>query len=174
MNSNEEVMTKQFLAFRLAGEEYAIPVLNVREIVQYGVVTCVPNMPASVRGIMNLRGSVLPVVDLGQKLGQPETPPGKHTCIIVVELSGENQVLGVIADSVSEVIELAASEIGPPPPLASGPKMRYLAGLGKVGDRFVLVLDVARALSVEELLAMAECVDHVSEPPDATAAAAAN
>src|SRR5206468_11896814 len=107
----------QYLGFHVAGEEYAIGILRVREILEYDVVTKVPTTPPSIRGVINLRGSVVPVVDLAVKLGLPEIAVTKRTCIVVVEvnLSGERTVMGVLADSVSQVIDLPASEVQPPP-----------------------------------------------------------
>ena len=109
--------TTQYLGFFLGGEECAIGILRVREILEYGVVTRVPGTPPWVRGVMNLRGRVVPVIDLGVKFGAPESPVTRRTCIVVVEvtLEGQKSVMGVVADAVRHVFELAAGEIEPPP-----------------------------------------------------------
>jgi len=145
---------QQYLGFHLAGEEYAVSILRVREIIEYEVVTRVPGTPAWVRGVMNLRGSVVPVIDLAVKLGLAESPVTRRTCIVVaeVELGGEKVVLGVMADAVSQVLELAAAEIEPPPSFGTPVRVDYLHGLGRLGDRFVLLLDIDRLLSAAELL----------------------
>ncbi|HKC12424.1 MAG TPA: chemotaxis protein CheW, partial [Vicinamibacteria bacterium] len=103
----------QYLGFYIAGEEYAIGILRVREILEYDTVTKVPTTPPSIRGVINLRGSVVPVVDLAVKFGLPESVVSKRTCIVVVEvdLDGERAVMGVLADAVSQVIDLPASEV---------------------------------------------------------------
>ena len=148
----------QYLGFHVAEEEYAIGILRVREILEYDTVTRVPTTPPSIRGVINLRGRVVPVVDLAVKLGLPESQITKRSCIVVVEveLDGERTVMGVLADAVSQVIELPASEIEPPPPF--GPRVRVdcLVGMGRAGKKFVLLLDIDKLLSVDELAAAAQ------------------
>jgi len=102
----------QYLTFHMAGVEYAVGILKVKEIIEYGTLTRVPQTPASVRGVINLRGNVVPVVDLATKFGMPQSPLTNRTCIVIVEvdLDGEHSVMGVIADSVSQVIDLPPSE----------------------------------------------------------------
>ena len=147
----------QYLGFYIAGEEYAIGILGVREILEYDVITKVPGTPPSIRGVINLRGSVVPVVDLAVKFGLPESAVTKRTCIVVVEagLDGERTVLGVMADAVSQVIDLAAGDIEPPPTFGTRVHMDYLRGMGKAGKKFILILDIDRVLSASELQAAA-------------------
>ncbi len=147
----------QYLTFHLAGEEYAIGILRVKEIIEYDALTKVPMMPPSIRGVINLRGNVVPVVDLAVKFGLPESPITKRTCIIIVEveLDGERTVLGVVADAVSQVIDLLPQEIEPPPAFGTQVRVDYLQGMGKAGKKFVLILDVDQVLSAHELLAAA-------------------
>src|SRR5574337_378296 len=147
-----EVAKRQFLSFSLDQVDYAVGILQVREILQYEPVTRVPSVPRSIRGVINLRGAVVPVVDLALKFGLPQTPVSGRTCILIVEarLDGEPAVLGVLADSVSEVLELADGDVEPPPSFGTRVKVDYLVGMGKVEGRFVLLLDLDRVLSAEE------------------------
>jgi purine-binding chemotaxis protein CheW len=151
----------QYLTFRVADEEYAIGILQVKEIIQYETVTRVPTTPPWIRGVINLRGSVVPVVDLAAKLGLAETVVTSLTCIVIVEVafSGERTVMGVMADSVSQVVDLGAGDVEAPPSFGTRVHVDYLAGMGKVGKGFVLILDIDRVLSADELLAAAAAVD---------------
>ncbi len=155
MSAGESVTgPMQYLTFRLAEEEYAIGILRVKEILQYDTLTKVPQTPPSIRGVINLRGSVVPVVDLAAKFGLPPRPVTKWTCIIIVEtnLEGNPTVMGVLADAVSQVMDFAPGDIEPPPVFGTRVRVEYLQGMGKVGKRFVLLLDVDRVLSAAEIL----------------------
>jgi len=151
-------MTDQYLTFFIRTEEYAVQILRVKEIIEFERVTRVPSMPAHVRGVINLRGSVLPVIDLAAKFGHGESVPSRTTCIVVVEtqIDGEVLVAGVIADAVSEVIDLPAVQIEPPPPFGTNVRVDFLAGMGKLDGRLVLVLDLDRILTPVEILEIAE------------------
>jgi purine-binding chemotaxis protein CheW len=144
----------QYLTFFLGGDEYAIGILRVREIIEYDVVTHVPATPPWIRGVINLRGAVVPVVDLSVKFGLPETPVSPRTCIVIVEaeLEGQQTAMGVIADLVSQVIDLRPEDVEPPPPFGTRVRVDFLKGMGKLGKRFALVLDIDRVLSASELL----------------------
>jgi len=146
--------SEQYLTFLIRGEEYAVSILRVREIIEYESVTRVPTTPVHVRGVINLRGAVLPVVDLAAKFGLPETEPGRTTCIVIIETSVESEtiVVGVMADAVSEVIDLAPAQIEPPPPFGTNVRVDFLVGMGKIDGRLALVLDLDRVLSPVELL----------------------
>jgi purine-binding chemotaxis protein CheW len=146
----------QYLTFSLAGGEYAIGVLRVREIIEHGVVTRVPSTPAFIRGVINLRGSVVPVVDLASKFRLPESAVTKRTCIIIVEIESESGkiVMGVLADAVNQVVEFGPDEIEAPPSFGTPIRVDYLQGLGKLGSEFVLILDTDRVLSSGELAAV--------------------
>jgi purine-binding chemotaxis protein CheW len=145
----------QYVSFFIAGEEYAISILRTREIVEYDVLTRVPFAPPGVRGVWNLRGRVVPVIDLAEKLGLPRTEPTRWTCILIVEVDFEREpaLMGMMIDAVSDVIDLMPSDIDPPPAFGATMRLDYLAGVGKVGQKIVLLLDVDRILSSEELLA---------------------
>jgi purine-binding chemotaxis protein CheW len=142
---------RQYLTFLLASEEYAVDVLSVKEIIEYGDVTKVPGTPFHVRGVINLRGSVVPVVDLAVKLGREESPLSRRSCIVIVEtgLQGERVVTGVVADAVNQVIEFSPDDIEPPPAFGTGVRLQYLDGIAKMGTQFVLVLNMDSVLSDE-------------------------
>jgi purine-binding chemotaxis protein CheW len=145
-----------YLAFRLAGEVYAIDILRIREIVEYRLPTGVPLMPASVRGVINLRGAVVPVIDLAIRFGQPATGVGKRTCIVIVEVAhaGTTQVLGLLVDGVNAVMEIAADSIEAPPAFGTGVNSEFIAGMARVNGRFIIILDIGRVLSIQELAAI--------------------
>ena len=168
----DAVEQTQFLTFYLAGEEYAIGILQAKEILEYDTLTKVPQTPPSIRGVINLRGSVVPVVDLAAKFGLPPSPVTKRTCIVIVEvdLEGQRTVMGVLADAVSQVMDLTAEDIEAPPSFGTRVRVDYLQGMGKVGKKFVLILDVDQVLSAPELLA-AEALaatEATREPTDVT------
>lgn len=152
--------TTQQLTFFLGAEEYAIGLLRLRQILHWRAPTRVPTVPACIRGVINLRGQVVPLIDLGVKFGDGEIVPTRTTCIVIVELTieGTPTLMGVVADRVHQVIDLAESDIEPPPPFGTRVRVDFLVGLGKVGDRFVLLLDVDKVLSQHELYAAGELV----------------
>jgi purine-binding chemotaxis protein CheW len=143
----------QYLTFSLSGGEYAIAVLRVREIIEHETVTRVPSTPAFLRGVINLRGSVVPVVDLARKFRLAESPVTKRTCIVIVEVEAEpgRLVMGVLADAVNQVVEFRPEDIEPPPSFGAPVRVDFLKGLGKLGAEFVLILDTDRVLSAGEL-----------------------
>ena len=132
----------------------------MKEIIEYETVTRVPAMPPHVRGVINLRGAVLPVIDLAAKFGHGESAAARTTCIVVVEtqVDGELLVVGLVADSVSEVIDLAAEQIEPPPPFGTSVRVDFLVGMGKLEGRLVLVLDLDRILSPVEVQSALDAV----------------
>jgi purine-binding chemotaxis protein CheW len=152
----EEATAGQFLTFFIAGEEYAASILKVREVIEYDTLTAVPNTPVWIRGVVNVRGSVLPVVDLGVKFGLPPSTISRFSCIVITEVDaeGDKLTLGVLADSVSRVIEFAPNEIEAPPAFGTRVKIEYLLGLGAIGKKFCQILDIDKVLSADELLAV--------------------
>jgi purine-binding chemotaxis protein CheW len=160
--------TVQYLTFLTAGEEYAISIVKVSEIVEYEAVTTVPNTPAWIRGVTNLRGRVVPVVDLAVKFGLPASRISKFTCIIITEVmfQSEQLTMGVLADSVSQVIDLSADEIEETPPFGTRVKIEYLLGMGALGKKFCLILDIDKVLSADELLAVTDSVADGSHSND--------
>ena len=147
----------QYLTFLLGGEMFAIGILNIKEIIEYGQLTTVPMMPEFIRGVINLRGRVVPVVDLMSRFGRDSTETTKRTCIVIIEVAtdDEKQDVGIVVDSVSEVLEIAADEIEPPPSFGAKIRADFISGMGKVNGKFVIILSVDRVLSVEEMATLA-------------------
>lgn len=143
----------QYLTFMSHHEMYAVGILSIKEILEYQHPASVPMMPPFIKGVINLRGAVVPVVDLALRFGCQENAISKRSCIVIVELAADNdcQEVGVIVDSVSEVLEIPSSEIEPAP--AFGVKIRtdFIQGMGKVNGEFVIILNVGNVLSMEEL-----------------------
>ena len=149
---------QQYLTFTLSGEMFALGILNVKEIIEYGNLTEIPMMPAFIRGVINLRGAVVPVIDLAARFGGKPATVQRRTCIVIVEmLQGEDKYdLGIMVDAVSEVLEIAGSEIEPPPSFGARIRADFIAGMGKVEGHFVIILDIQRVLSVEEMAILTE------------------
>jgi purine-binding chemotaxis protein CheW len=147
----------EYLTFTLEGEQYGLTIRRVMEILEYQPVTVVPGAPASIRGVINLRGSVVPVVDLAGKFGLPISPVTKWTCLVIVEatLGGDTTLLAVVADAVNDVVPFAETDIAPPPAFGTRVRLDYLLGLGKLEGALVLLLDADRVLTLEELLSVA-------------------
>jgi len=156
--TKEAVEQQQYLTFLLAGEEYAISILQVKEIIEYDTVTTVPKTPKWIRGVINLRGSVVPVVDLGVKFGMEERAVTKTSCIVIIEtqFEGNSAVIGIVADAVSQVMDLAAGDIREVPEFGTRIKVDYLLGMAQLGKKFALLLDVDKVLSTDELLSLTE------------------
>ena len=154
IKEKEEVIQQQYLTFFLADEEYAINIQRVKEIIEYTTVTKVPKVPEWIRGVINLRGNVVPVVDLTVRFGLKERPVSKTTCIVIVEIEqdSERAVMGVIADAVNQVIDLAPKDIEEPPAFGTRVRLEYLFGMGKLGKKFALILNIDSVLSNTELL----------------------
>jgi len=154
----------QYISFSLAGEAYAVDILRTREIVAYDVVTRVPLAPPGIQGVMNLRGQVIPVIDLARRLGLPSAEPNRWTCILLVDHAqgGDPAPIGLIIDAVSDVLDLSPAEVEPPPTFGLRVRLDYLAGMGKIGKKIVLLLDIDRILSPDELLATASVVPELT------------
>jgi purine-binding chemotaxis protein CheW len=165
----KETATRQFLTFVLADIELGLGILEVSQIIEHVPPTRVPHLPQVVRGVINLRGSIVPIVDLGFKLGLDAQPVTKRSCIVIVETAEAGQ-LGILADSVREVIDLPTDDVLPTPSFGVPVRADYLLGLGKVREKLVLLLDSARLLTPTELLATAEVIPEL--PPEVTATAA--
>jgi purine-binding chemotaxis protein CheW len=154
---------QQYLTFMIGAEEYAVSLLKVKEIIEYDTITEVPKTPEWVRGVINLRGSVVPVIDLAVKFRQSPSVAGKLTCIVIteVECEGEATVMGVMVDSVRQVIDLKPQEIEEPPTFGTRVKVDYLLGMARAGKKFCLILDTEKVLSTDELL---DLPDSLAEP----------
>ena len=148
----------QYLTFSLGDEVFAMDIRSVREIIQHGAMTVVPLMPEFVRGIINLRGAVVPVIDLQSRFGRPKAQLGKKTCVIIFDVGpdGDKVELGLMVDAVSEVIDIAPSKIEPPPQFGTTIQREFIRGLGKVDSEFIVILDPERALNIDDMVALAE------------------
>jgi len=161
------VEQKQYLTFMLGGEMFSIGILCIREIIWYSNLTEVPMMPACIRGVINLRGAVVPVMDLSSRFGKPATSVTKSTCIIIVEVEtqneGERQSMGVVVDSVQAVLEIAASDIESAPSFGAKIRSDFIEGIGKVNGKFVILLNVNNVLSMQEIGEMGQAAATASD-----------
>ena len=153
--------SQQYQKFALIEQTFAVSVERVREIIEYANLTTVPMAPDYVKGVLNLRGSVVPVIDLAVRFGRGESSIHRRSCIVIVEVErkGVQQELGVVVDAVSEVLEIPASEIEPPPTFGARIRTDFIAGMGKLNDGFVILLNVDRILADDELSQLAELSD---------------
>ncbi len=145
--------TTQFLTFKLGEEMFALDIAKVREVLDFTSVTRVPRTPDFMRGVINLRGSVVPVVDLRRKFNMVVSENTVNTCIIISEVTvdGDTTVLGALADSVQEVIDLGPENIAPAPRIGTKLRTEFIKGMGKQNDRFVMILDIDRIFSADDL-----------------------
>ena len=145
--------SRQYLTFQLDGESFAIDILDIREIIEFSSLTSVPLMPAFLRGVINLRGAVVPVVDLSIRFGRPSTEISSQTCVVILEIIHEEEVqlIGILVDAVSEVVDISESDIEPPPSFGSMLRPDFIKGMGKVGGHFVVILNVEYVLSIDEM-----------------------
>ena len=144
---------RQYLTFKLSQEVYALDVAKVREVLDFTTVTKIPRTPEFMRGVINLRGNVVPVVDLRLGFGLSKTERTVNTCIIVVEVAieGEAAVIGALADSVEEVIDMEPEQIEPAPRIGTGIKTDFIQGIGKRETQFIMILDIDKVFSAEDL-----------------------
>jgi purine-binding chemotaxis protein CheW len=158
MNETKITETALYLTFRLNEETFAIDVNKVREVLDLSPITKVPRAPEFMRGVINVRGSVVPVVDLKMKFGLLKTEATLDTRIVVMEidLDGETTVLGAMADSVHEVLELEPGQIQDPPKLGTRWRSEFIRGIGKRNDEFVIITDIDRIFSTDELVVVQE------------------
>lgn len=163
--------SNQYLTFTLDEDHFAIEISKVREVLDYTNVTRVPRTPDYMRGVINLRGNVVPVVDLRLSLGMSAVEKTVDTCIVIVEIDLESEVLhvGMLADSVQEVVDIDSSQIEPAPKLGSKLKTEFIHGMGKRDDEFLIILNIDRVLSSDE---MSEVREKLSAEPKADTVAA--
>lgn len=154
LEENEDTLSDRYLTFHLGNEDYGIEIRYVTEIVGMQKITEVPDMPEFVRGVINLRGQVIPVIDVRLRFRMPPRDYDERTCVIVVNVSGG--AFGLIVDTVQEVREIPPDSVSPPPSLARSEKSRYILGMGKVGEEVKILLDVGKLLREEELAALEE------------------
>ncbi len=161
MSTTDITEATQYLSFNLDEEIFALDISKVREVLDYTTVTKVPQTPEFMRGIINLRGSVVPVIDLRLKFGMSETEKTVNTCIIIVEtnLEGESILIGALADSVQEVFDLDADQIEPPPKIGTKLDMEFITGMGKQDGNFVIILNIDKVFSAEEIAMVSKAQD---------------
>lgn len=166
MAETNNIETNQYLTFKLDDEVFGLAIGKVREVLDFTTITKVPRTPEYMRGVINLRGSVVPVVDLHLKFGLAQTEKTVNTCIIIVEISmeGEITVLGALADSVQEVVELEPEQIEPAPKIGTKLNTEFIKGMGKREDQFIILLDIDKVFSNEELSMVQRAETHA---PDA-------
>ena len=148
--------TDQYVGFVLQEEEYGVPILCVHEIIRYETLTRIPQTPIYIDGVLNLRGQVIPVINLRKKFGLPDQEIDRSTRIMVVDLG--DRVVGMVVDAVSEVLLIGESEISPPPPMGTQVKADFISGMGKVGDHLMILLDLDKILSAEEKILQEEAM----------------
>ena len=142
----------QLVTFSIGEEEFGVDILKVQEIIRTMEITKVPRAQAFVEGVINLRGKVIPIIDLRRRFGLVSKKHDKHTRIIVIEIN--NMIVGFVVDSVSEVLRIPAGTVEPPPPVVAGLESEYISGVGKLHDRLLILLDLDKLLSNEDLEAM--------------------
>ncbi len=148
---NESQM-QQYVCFVVHGEEYGVPILCVQEIIRYETLTRVPQSPEFIDGVLNLRGQVIPVMNLRKKFGLPPRELDKSTRIIVVEV--KKRVVGIVVDEVSEVLQISQDQIDPPPPMGTQVNANYISGMGKLEDHLVILLEIDKVLTQDEVAMM--------------------
>jgi purine-binding chemotaxis protein CheW len=161
---------QQYLTFQVANEAFALGILSIREIIGFGKLTEVPQMPEFVRGVINLRGAVVPVIDLSARFGKGATAVTRRTCVVIAEVpaGGATQVMGVMVDAVNEVLDIPDAEVEPAPAFGSRVRSDFIRGMGKVEGQFVIVLDIERVLSMDEVTALAAAGEPTGAPAAAT------
>jgi purine-binding chemotaxis protein CheW len=157
MDPGDSVANAQYLTFKLDREVFAIDIAKVREVLEFQSMTHVPGTPGFLRGVINLRGNVVPVIDMRLKLGLGMTEKSVDTCVVIAEVSidGESIVLGALVDSVEEVIDLDGSRLAPPPAMGDRTSCKVIQGMGKRGEQFIMILDLDSAFTGDDLRASA-------------------
>jgi len=159
-DAKSSLSSAQYLTFVLGGEVYALEILHIKEIIQYGELTEVPMMPSFIRGVINLRGKVVPVVDMTARFGRGVTNVARRTSIVIIELVQDEdsdievQSIGVMVDAVNEVIDIAHADVEPPPAFGGRIRADFISGMAKRHGRFIIVLNLAQVLSVEEMVSL--------------------
>lgn len=165
-DSASDIPHRKVLSFAVNGETFAIAIDLIKEIIEFGSVTRVPMAPPHMRGVLNLRGSVVPVVDLAARMGKGRSAAGKRTCIVVIGVPGEEEGervdLGVVVDAVNEVLDIPEADIEPAPAFGANVRPDFIDGMAKVRGKFVVVLDPTTTFAVEELMLLTGARDRES------------
>lgn len=153
---------RQYLTFSVSGEAFAIAISAIKEIIEYRAPTDVPMMPPFIRGVINLRGRVVPVVDLSVRFGRSRMEVARRTCIVILEIreGDERQEIGAVVDAVSAVVDIPEADIEPPPQFGAKLRADFISGMGRLDEKFVIILNVDRVLSVEELATLGGIVEN--------------
>ncbi|MBZ0255624.1 chemotaxis protein CheW [bacterium] len=155
-DTQQDLQMNQYVSFVLQGEEYGVPILSVQEIIRHETLTRVPQSPEFVDGVLNLRGQVIPVINLRRKFGLPESEVDKATRIIVVELC--DRVMGIVVDEVSEVLQVNPEDVSSTPPMGTQVRHDFISGMAKIGDTLVILLEIDKILNTEEKILAEEVV----------------
>lgn len=149
-----DVRNNKFLAFLLGNESYAVSIMAVKEIIGITEITAIPKVPKFIKGVINLKGKIVPVIDMRLKFGMPEKPYGPRTCIIIIEIrdEGDLKLMGVIVDTVSEVLAIDETEMQPPPELSGADDMNFIKGIGKTHNKVIWILNLDKILNTGELV----------------------
>ena|ERR1035437_8125576 len=160
MSETQPVGANQYLTFTLGDEDFAIAIAKVREVLDYTNVTKVPRAPEFLRGVINLRGSVVPVIDLRMSLNMGTADKTMDSCVVIVDVTveGETIQMGALADAVQEVVDIESSQISPPPRLGTKVNTEFIQGMGKRGDAFLMILDIDKVLSMDDIAGVASTV----------------
>lgn len=152
-----EASIQQYLTFVLGRETFALNILNIKEIIEYGQLTEVPRMPVFIRGVINLRGAVVPVIDMAARFDKPSAEITRKTCIVIIEVEHAEgtQVVGVMVDAVNEVVDIEPGNIEPAPSFGANIRADFIEGMGKIDGKFVIILNVNSVLSVGEIATLA-------------------
>jgi purine-binding chemotaxis protein CheW len=175
MKQETVVQGRQYLTFTVTGESFGIAIGSIKEIIEYRTPTEVPMMPGHMRGIINLRGRVLPVIDLAVRFGRKPSPESRRTCIVILEVQQKDAQydIGVMVDAVSAVVEIADADIEPPPSFGANLRTDFISGMGKIGERFVILLDIGKVLSLDELASVDALAEEAPASPGPHSAGAA-
>ena len=154
--SSEIEESGQYLTFLQQGEMFAIGILGIKEIIEYASLTTVPLMPEFISGVINIRGAVVPVIDLSARFGRKAAVTTRRSCIVIIETETEDEKIdiGIIVDSVSEVLEIPPADIEPAPRFGTNIRADFISGMGKINDDFVIILDINKVLSIDEMGAL--------------------
>ncbi len=173
MSTSGIMETTQYLTFKLDDEVFALDITKVREVLDFTTITRVPRTPEFMRGVINLRGSVVPVVDLRLKFGMTKTEKTVNTCIIIAEVTVDNEttILGALADSVQEVMDLEAGQVEPAPKIGTRLNTEFIKGMGKQNNNFIIILDIDKVFSTSEL-ALVQTVQDSTQAEEAKSAVA--
>lgn len=152
---------QQYLTFMLGAEMFALNILNIKEIIEYGQLTEVPRMPSFIRGVINLRGAVVPVIDMAARFGKTSSHITRKTCVVIIEVEHEEEqhIVGVMVDAVNEVLDINADQIEPPPSFGANIRSDFIEGMGKVNQKFVIILSVNSVLSMDEMAQLIQVSD---------------